>query len=335
MASQRIRVFLILLSLAMVVPALRADDRGEGTINKAAPNGITSDEIIKRFAAKEKEFKIARENYMYRQEVKVQTLDGDTADGEFRIVTDVVFDPNGKRSEQVVFAPQSTLERISMTKEDMDDIQHRLPFVLTTDEIPEYDILYVGQQKEDELNTYVFDVAPKHIDKGKRYFQGRIWVDDTDFQIVKTRGKNVPDIRSKGGENLFPEFTTWREQIDSQDGSGRKFWFPTYTKIDDNLHFSTGDIHVRELVKYTNYKRFGANVKITYEGQDIGSAPNQPDQQPQQAGTKPAQQQPQQQPQSSPSPQTSTTTPKQASPSAQQQPQQPVYTGEGPPPAPK
>jgi hypothetical protein len=191
----------------------------------------------------------------------------------------------------------------------------------------------VGQQKEDELNTYVFDVAPKHIDKGKRYFQGRIWVDDTDFQIVKTRGKNVPDIRSKGGENLFPEFTTWREQIDSQDGTGRKFWFPTYTKIDDNLHFSTGDIHVRELVKYTNYKRFGANVKITYEGQDIGSAPNQPDQQPQQAGTKPTQQ-PQQQPQSTPSPQTGTTTPKQASPSAQQQ-QQPVYTGEGPPPAPK
>ena len=196
-------MFLVLLSVAVVVPALRADDRGESPINKAQPTGITSDEIIKRFAAKEKEFKTARENYMYRQEVKVQTLDGDTADGEFRIVTDVVFDPNGKRSEQVVFAPQSTLERISMTKEDMDDIQHRLPFVLTTDEIPEYDILYVGQQKEDELNTYVFDVAPKHIDKGKRYFQGRIWVDDTDFQIVKTRGKNVPDIRSKVARTCF------------------------------------------------------------------------------------------------------------------------------------
>ena len=318
-------MFLVLLSLAMLVTALLADDRGEGQINKAAPTGITSDEIIKRFAAKEKEFKTARENYMYRQEVKVQTLDGDTPDGEYRMVTDVVFDPNGKRSEQVVFAPQSTLERISMTKEDMDDIQHRLPFVLTTDEIPEYDILYVGQQKEDELNTYVFDVAPKKIEKGKRYFQGRIWVDDTDFQIVKTRGKNVPDIRSKSGENLFPEFTTWREQIDSQDGTGRKFWFPTYTKIDDNLHFSTGDIHVRELVKYTNYKRFGANVKITYEGQDIGTAPNgQPS--PQQAGTPNTQPAPApQQPAGGSKPQ------QQASPNTQQ----PVYTGEGPPPAPK
>ena len=329
MVSVRIRVFLLVMGLALLVPALQADDRGESPINKAQPNGITPDDIIKRFAAKEKEFKTARENYMYRQDVRVQTVDGGTPDGEFRIVTDVVFDPNGKRTEQVVFAPQSTLERISMTKEDMDDIQHRLPFVLTTDEIPEYDILYVGQQKEDELNTYVFDVAPKHIEKGKRYFQGRIWVDDSDFQIVKTRGKNVPDIRSKGGENLFPEFTTWREQIDSQDGSGSKYWFPTYTKIDDDLHFSTGDVHVREIVKYTNYKRFGANVKITYEGQDIGSAPNQTQQQPQPAGTPQAA--PQAAPQQ-PQQQKSGTNPKQ---STQTTPQQPVYTGDGPPPAPK
>lgn len=331
MVSLRTRVFLVLLSLTVLVPALRADDRGESPINKAQPNGITPDEIIKRFAAKEKEFKTARENYMYRQEVKVQTLDGDTPDGEYRMVTDVVFDPNGRRTEQVVFAPQSTLERIAMTKEDMDDIQHRLPFVLTTDEIPEYDILYVGQQKEDELNTYVFDVAPKHIEKGKRYFQGRIWVDDSDFQIVKTRGKNVPDIRSKGGENLFPEFTTWREQIDSQDGSGNKYWFPTYTKIDDNLHFSTGDVHVREIVKYTNYKRFGANVKITYEGQDIGSAPNQPQQPPQQAGTQTST--PQAAPQQQQQQQKTGTNQKQQS--TQNTQQQPVYTGDAPPPAPK
>ena len=322
MAKLGIRLFMALMLLATVVPALRADDRGEGPVRNADPTGITSDEIIKRFASKEKDFKAARENYMYRQEVKVQTIDGDIPDGEFRIVTDVVFDPNGRRSEQVVFAPQSTLEKISMTKEDMDDIQHRLPFVLTIDEIPEYNILYVGQQKEDDLNTYVFDVAPKKIDKGKRYFQGRIWVDDSDFQIVKTRGKNVPDIRSKSGENLFPEFTTWREQIDSQDGSGHKYWFPTYTKIDDNLHFSTGDIHVREIVKYSNYKRFGSNVKITYEGQDIGAAPGQ--QPAQQAGTRSAPPPPAQgQPANTPSP-------KQSAPNTQQ----PVYTGEGPPPAP-
>lgn len=250
---------LALLTLTCGQPGV-AEQRGEGVLNPAPPSGITAEQIIQRFAAKEKEFKEARDSYTFRQTVKVQEVDDG---GEYQLVVDVTFDDKSRRIEQVVFAPQPTLQRISMSREDMEDIQHRLPFVLTSDEIPEYDILYVGQQQEDELHTYVFDVAPKKIEKGKRYFQGRIWVDDHDFQIVKTHGKNVPDIRSKNNENLFPAFTTWREQIDG------KYWFPTYTLIDDTLHFSSGDVHVREIVKYTNYKRFGSQVKITYEGQEL------------------------------------------------------------------
>jgi len=257
---------LLLLTLCLVSPA-QAEDRGEGTLDPSQPTGITVDAIIQQFAAKEKQFKIAREQYTYRQDVMVETVEGDTVDGEYRQVTDVLFDDQGHRIEQVVFAPQSTLQRISMSREDFDDIQHRLPFVLTSDEIAEYSILYVGKQKEDELGTYVFDVAPKQIEKNRRYFQGRIWVDDHDFQIVKTYGKNVPDIgvgKHHGqNENLFPKFTTWRQQIDGQ------YWFPVYTKIDDELHFSSGDVHVRQVVKYTNYKRFGAKSKIIYEGQEI------------------------------------------------------------------
>lgn len=160
----------------------------EGALDKSEPKGITTDEIIHKFAAKEKEFKIAREQYTWRQDVKVNDLDGNTVLGEYRMVTDILFDDRGRRIEQVVFAPQATLQRISMTREDIDDIEKRLPFVLTSDEIQDYNILYVGQQQQDEIHTYVFDIAPKKIDKGRRYFQGRIWVDDTDFQIVKTRG---------------------------------------------------------------------------------------------------------------------------------------------------
>ena len=260
---------LFLLAFCLALPAL-ADDRGEGALDTSQPQGITVEEIIQKFAAREKQFKIAREQYTYRQSVTVQTIEGESVDGEFKQVVDVLFDDKGHRIEQVVFAPQSSLQRISMTREDFDDIQHRMPFVLTSDEIPEYQILYVGKQKEDELGTYVFDVAPKQIDKNKRYFQGRIWVDDHDFQIVKTYGKNVPDLgvgKHRGGqENLFPNFTTWRQQIDG------KYWFPVYTKVDDELHFSTGDVHVRQIVKYSNYKRFGSNVKITYEGQDISKS---------------------------------------------------------------
>jgi hypothetical protein len=254
----------------------------EGPLDTSQPKGMTSDEIISRFAAKEKEFKEARDQYTYRQSVRVQTLDGDTVSGEYREVFDVSFDDKGRRLENVVFAPQSTIESIIMTKEDLDDFRHRLPFVLTSDEIPEYQILYVGQQQEDDLHCYVFDLAPKEIQKDKRYFQGRVWVDDRDFQIVKTSGKTVPDIRKKKGqENLFPKFTTWREQIDG------KYWFPTYTKADDTLHFSTQETHIREIIKYEDYKRFGSNVKITYEGKEVqkgdekGQTQDKPQQPPQ------------------------------------------------------
>jgi len=240
----------------------------EGPLSKAEPTGITSAEIIQRFAAKEKEFAAAREQYGYRQSVKVQTMEGDTVDGEYQQVFDVSFDDSGRKIKTVVFAPAPTLQRIGMTSADFDDIENRLPFVLTSDEIDEYDILYVGQQQEDELHCYVFDIAPKKIEKKQRYFQGRIWVDDHDFQIVKTYGETVPQVRGKNDENLFPKFTTWREQIDG------KYWFPTYTYAKDTLRFRNQDVDIREIIKYTDYRKFGSKTKITYEGKEIGNPQN-------------------------------------------------------------
>jgi hypothetical protein len=263
-----------LVALCLVLPAM-ADDRGEGPLDPSQPQGITVNDIIQKFAAKEKQFKLAREQYTYTQDVTIQTLEGNTVDGQYRQVTDVLFDDRGKRIEQVTFAPQSSLQRVVMTQSDYDDIRNRLPFVLTSDDIDKYQILYVGKQKEDELGTYVFDIAPKQIQPGERYFQGRIWVDDHDFQIVKTYGETVPQVHNTKHpekENLSPKFTTWREQIDG------KYWFPTYTRADDTLHFSNEDVRMRYIVKYTNYKRYGAKSRITYEGQEVskGQDPQQP-----------------------------------------------------------
>lgn len=279
------RLWAVVLAAFMLLPLAALAQKGEGEIREEPPKGISVDEVIKRFAEKEKQFKEARERYTWRQSVRVETMDGDQVTGRYESVVDILFDDKGRRQEQVVFAPQSTLTEISMTKEDLDDIEKRLPFVLTSDDVNQYNIKYVGQQRQDELNTYVFDVSPKTIEKGQRYFDGRIWVDDTDYQIVKTYGKSVPDLvngkpvepgkKSKNGqENFFPKFTTYREQIDG------KYWFPTYTKVDDTLHFTNNDVHIRQVVKYTNYKRFGATSKITFEGQDISTKPdeNKPDQ---------------------------------------------------------
>lgn len=244
-------------------------DEGFGPMDTSAPAEPPAT-IIEKFAAKESEFRKALDNYTYQRDVRVQTIDDDgKVDGEYRQVVEISFDATGRKVERVTFAPQNTLQRISMSPADVQDIEQRLPFVLTTEDIGQYNLTYVGRQQVDEVNTYVFDVTPKVIEKNKRYFQGRIWVDQKDLQIVVTSGKNVPDDTRKGHEDLSPPFTTYREQVDG------KYWFPVYTKADAMLHFDGGrgylsqDVHIREICRYTNYKQFRSTIKLIFQGQDV------------------------------------------------------------------
>jgi hypothetical protein len=266
-----LRACLVVLALAlpMTIHAQTNCDEGAGPLSTAQPKGMTVQEVIEKFAAREAIFKDARNQYNYTQDITVQELDGSTVTGEFRLVQDVLYDDKGNRVENVKFAPQPSLRQIGLTREDYEDFRNKLPFVLTTEDIPKYNLLYVGAQKVDELETYVFDLAPKTIEKGQRYFQGRAWVDAKDLQVVKTCGKTVPETRADSSnkkkknvdENLNPKFVTYREQIDGQ------YWFPTYTSADDILHFRTNDVHIREIIRYTNYKRFGSKVRIIYQGE--------------------------------------------------------------------
>ncbi len=242
-------------------------DQGQGRVTQAAPS-LPVEEIVRRFAAKEKEFATARGNYTYRQTVRVEELDDDgNRRGKYEMVSDIIFTPKGQRLEKVVFAPQSTLKRVGLTPEDDRDLREIQPFVLTSDDIQKYNVRYLGRQKVDEIDTYVFFVSPRTMEKGQRYFEGQIWVDDRDLQIVKSYGKAVPDIRGKNGENLFPRFETYREQIDG------KHWFPTYTVAEDTLQFQTGGVRIRMLVKYQDYKYFGSESTIKFEG--VTEQPNQ------------------------------------------------------------
>jgi hypothetical protein len=233
---------------------------------------IPIDDIIRQFAEKEKEFRAARANYVYRQDIRVQTLNAnDRVTGEWHQVWEVTFDSSGRRVEKVVSAPASTLQDIQLTAEDLQDFREIQPFVLTSDDIGKYDVKYLGKEKIDEIDCYVFDVGPKKMEKGQRYFQGQIWVDDKDLQIVKTYGKPVPDIRTKNNENLFPRFETYREQIDG------KYWFPTYTRAVDTLQFSGRAQRMREIIKYDKYKKFEADVKLTFgDAVDGGRVDKQP-----------------------------------------------------------
>ena len=242
--------------LTAPLPALPADDLSPAQ----------QQEIITKFAAKEAEFARARENYTYRQSYKVEDLGTNgRAIGKQEMVTDIVFTPDGKRTEHVVYAPISTLQRFMMDKEDEQDLRSVQPFVLTSDEIDKYDIQYLGKQNADEIPCYTFSVKPKTMVKGQRYFEGQIWVDDRDLQIVKTYGKGVGIVK-KGNE--FPRFETYREQVDG------KYWFPTYTRADDTLHFPQGPQRIRMIVKYQDYKRFGAETSITFGGEAPATPPS-------------------------------------------------------------
>ncbi len=241
------------------------------------PSPAEIQHIIEAFAAKEKLFKQARDNYAYHQINKVDELGpNDEVVGTFRQDWDILFDDKGKRVEQVTYAPLPTLKGILVTQEDLDSMRSIQPFVLTSDDLPEYDIKYLGHVKVDYITTYVFHVRPKEIKKGKQYFDGIVWVDDRDLQIVKSEGKPVPELKTKNGENLFPRFTTYREQIDG------KFWFPTYTMADDTLYFPGNPVHMKEVIRYTNYKQFKATSTIKVVGEaenpkpDNNAKPNPP-----------------------------------------------------------
>lgn len=224
-------------------------------------------EIIGKFAAKESQFSKARERYTYKQVARIETLDaGGAVTGKWETDADIVFDSDGKRAEHVVYAPVSTLTEVQLTPEDMEDLRNTQPFVLTTEDVPKYYIRYLGRQAVDEITTFVFAVKPKKMEDNERYFEGIIWVDDRDLQIVKSYGRAMGAHLKKGSE-AYPKFETYREQIDG------KYWFPTYTTANSTLHFKDYDVRLKETVRYQDYKQFKAESSITFGGEDTAPAP--------------------------------------------------------------
>ncbi len=213
------------------------------------PNPAEIQDIIRKFTDKETEFARARELYTYRQTSKI--TETSPAGGSFEVVEEVSFDDRNRRTSHVTYAPVVSLQNIVMTGEDEQDLRNVMPFVMTNDTLNEYNVTYKGREKVDEITCYTFNVAPKVLTKDrKRYFDGEIWVDDQDLQIVKTFGRSTGALR-RGEDQQFPKFETYREQIDG------KYWFPTYTYADDTLNFKDGQSQrIKVVVKYDHYKKF-------------------------------------------------------------------------------
>jgi hypothetical protein len=260
-------VFSFVLGFSVFTTFGLTDARAQGAPPAAAQAGDTVDvvRIVRAFTAKETEFRKALNAYTFTRDALLQTVGmGGQITGEYNRVSQFTFNDAGERFERITRFPMPTLTEISFSNEDLEDLGGVQPFAIEASKIDLYNITYVGRERVDELETYVFDVAPKRTPKkvSERFFQGRVWVEADDLQIVKTRGKGVPE-----GKQRFPTFETYREQIDG------KYWFPTYTYADDELVFHGGHVvHVRMKVRYADYKVFRGKVRVIEEG-DPGDTP--------------------------------------------------------------
>ena len=222
---------------------------------KADPSDGEIQNIIKTFAANESAFSKARANYTYRRSSSLrETAAGG---GRWEEVVDIVFSSAGRPEERVVNAPPQNLRFVVMTPQDLQDLRDVLPFVLTTEQIDQYHVRYLGRETIDEIEAYVFAVKPKTREKDKRYFAGIVWVDEKDLQVVKSYGRGVGKERKHGSED-YAKFETFRQQVDG------KYWFPTYTYANQPLYFDSGEVPIRMTVKYDNYKLFTAESTIKF-----------------------------------------------------------------------
>jgi hypothetical protein len=231
---------------------------GNGVLDMKPPKDMTPQQLIQKVGAEETKVKQARNGYTYTQDVLVQTLNDTAVDGQFHEVTTISYDDKGRRQENVTYAEQSTLRGVSLSATDMEDIRVFMPLILTTEDIPQYNLTYAGQQHVDDLDTYVFHVEPKKEEKNKRYFKGKVWVDNRDLQIVKVCGKSVPEqtrVKKNQHQDLRPTFVSYRQLVDG-------LWFPAYVRVDDTLQFRAESAHIHEIVKFTGYKRAGAAAAV-------------------------------------------------------------------------
>ena len=255
-----VQIFIVALILLSGYPVAKAGGIAspDTTVQSGAKQDPTPEEIIEKFTQKETEFYNAWMQYTYRQtaSIRVVSVDGFPPRGkeEMTIVSEVVFKDDGSREVRVTRST-GRLRSVGMTEEDMEVMNNINPFALTKEELPLYEVKYRGKERVDELICYVFSVKPKRKEGHRLYFEGKIWVDDLDLQVVRTIGKPVPQSR----DNQFPEFETIRQVIDG------KYWFPVWTHADDDLHFPDNRVRIEETIVYEDYRKFGSDATIQYE----------------------------------------------------------------------
>ena len=227
------------------------------------------DRIIKAFTANETQFRNALNSYNFNRSANISTVGmGGQISGTYRRDSALTLTEDGRRLEKILFAPVSTLKELTVSEADIDNFSGVDQFAIEPAVAANYNFTYVGKEKIDELNLYVFDVSLKAMPDLKRvkqrFFGGRVWVDDQDLMIVKTKGKAFPVPK---GEQ-FPVVETWRENVDG------KYWFPSLAMSDDELVFDSGQaVKIKMRVKYTDYAVGRSEVRILDDEEEVKEEP--------------------------------------------------------------
>jgi hypothetical protein len=259
----RIRVmrlpFIGMAALLFYVGALQAQDAGPQAPPPTfkveripaephpGPPPLPVDEIIHKFAVNEDVMKKVYGTYDFTQSIRLDELTD--PGGKFSVTGEVYTKADGLRYMRVTQPAESSLKLMHFSLEDVRVIASMPEFPLTTEEIGNYNFKYAGQEKLDQLITYIFQVKPKTLSRKKRYFEGVIWIDDHDFAIVKSYGKYVSELEGNGTALPFTMFETYRENFQG------KYWLPTYTRSDDYFKNEGNDeLPVRLVVHSTDFK---------------------------------------------------------------------------------
>jgi hypothetical protein len=255
MVRRSLVIILITIASAFMVSAQTTTTIVPGTLSKPEV-----DAIIAKFTANEAAFREALTNYVFNRYATLSTIGlGGQTTGVYRRDSYMTFTSDGKRIEKILFAPVPTVPPGMVTAEDLDDLGGVNPFAIEPRQVPQYNFTYLGKEKIDELNLHVFEVTPKVIPDPKskiRMFTGRVWVDDEDLMIVKSKGKAVPETKT----NKFPVVETWREHVDG------KYWFPSIALANEQLVFDNGSVlHIKMNVKYADYKMGRTEIFIGEE----------------------------------------------------------------------
>ena len=248
--ARRIRPAITWLVAAALMIALMIASGPVGSGASAPQEKSNPEEVLARVAQRGRQVAEALRGYTYYAELTLQTVSqADVITGKYFRFSQLSYDGDGNRQEKV-FENTSTLPKEAHIGTNAAyNLIRVYQFIITPETLNQYEISFVGREKIDELNTYVFDVKPKlkmpdPEKSSERFLKGRVWIDDQDLQVVKVAGQALPEQSA----HRTPKFETYFQNYD-------QYWFPAYTTADDEIRVGNRLSRVIVKVRFTSYKK--------------------------------------------------------------------------------